>query len=154
MIKQWETASKSTFHVLLWTKWSKDRWWVAFDVDHITFFYSTRLVESSPSYLWSCMVRDLSKPRIIILTHWIQNQNILYYQPSLLRYYTYHVLFSQFHLSFRLNTSAITHLLTFLVSFNCSTIVSFLNHLLLIPFSTTFSHLNASNIYSLYFPLL
>ena len=43
MIKQLETASKGTFPVLFWTKWSKDRWWMAFDVDHNSFvFYTTR----------------------------------------------------------------------------------------------------------------
>jgi len=38
MIKKLGTMSKGTFPVLLWTKWSKDRWWVAFHVDHISFF--------------------------------------------------------------------------------------------------------------------
>ena len=60
MIKSLGTMSKGTSPVLLWTKWSKERCWMAFHVDHISFFFYTRLVESSPSYLWSCMVRDLS----------------------------------------------------------------------------------------------
>ena len=59
IIKKLGTTSLGTFPVLLGTKWSKDRWWVTSDVVHISFF-STRLVESSPSYLWSCMVRNLS----------------------------------------------------------------------------------------------